>query len=245
MALHFLHDTPLSPELGEGSEITLTGTEAHHAATVRRVRVGEGVTVGDGRGVWIEAVTTTVSPKEVRLRVVAREDVAPASPRTVLVQALAKGDRDELAVQTATELGVDEIVPWQSSRSISRWEGAKAEKGRLRWESIVREASKQAHRAFTPTVSGVVSTASLVAMAKEFRMLLLDPTASERLTTVDIADATGIVLVVGPEGGFTPAEIDTLVGAGAQNVRLGGTVLRTSSAGPAALAVLNARLDRW
>ncbi|MBB2974517.1 16S rRNA (uracil1498-N3)-methyltransferase [Microbacterium endophyticum] len=249
MALQFFHDTPLGPELGDGSEITLTGAEAHHAATVRRVRVGEQVTVSDGLGVVIEAVATFVSPKEVGLRVFARKDVAPSTPRLVLVQALAKGGRDELAVQTATEFGVDEVIPWQSSRSISRWEGAKAEKSRLRWEAIVREASKQAHRAWIPRVHGVVDTPALVAMPEDTLMLLLDPTASESLSYVKLFDINRrghkIALIVGPEGGFTESEIETLVAAGAERVRLGENVLRTSSAGPAALAVLNVRLSRW
>lgn len=245
MALHFLvDDVPLDAPVG--AEIVITGAEAHHAAAVRRVRVGEEVTVGDGRGLWLEAVVTDVAPKRVVAAVTARTSHPAAALRLVLVQALAKGDRDELAIQAATELGVDEIVPWQAARSVSRWDQAKAAKGVARWQTIVREAAKQAHRAWVPVVSAPVSTAQLAARAAS-RMLVLEPTASVPLSGVAVApdDARDLVLVVGPEGGIAPEELVALADAGATAARLGTTVLRTSTAGPAALAVLNARLGRW
>ena len=179
------------------------------------------------------------------MRITAREDVPAATPRLVLVQALAKGDRDELAVQAAAELGVDEIVPWQASRSVSRWDAAKAEKGRARWAGIVREAAKQAHRAWVPGVAPVSTTAQLATRAVSSDVLVLEPTAGERLSGVPLRTDRDIVLVVGPEGGIAPAELDAFAGAGARLVRLGDTVLRTSTAGPAALAVAATRLGRW
>lgn len=163
----------------------------------------------------------------------------------MLVQALAKGDRDELAIQAATELGVDEVVPWQASRSVSRWSGPKIDKGIARWTSIVREAAKQAHRAWLPQVTPPATTAQVAARATKALVLVLEPTASVALTAVPLDDAPEIVLIVGPEGGVAAEELSTLADAGATAVRLGETVLRTSTAGPAALAVLNARLRRW
>jgi 16S rRNA (uracil1498-N3)-methyltransferase len=168
-----------------------------------------------------------------------------------LVQALAKGDRDELAIQAATELGVDGVIPWAAARSVSRWEGAKLARGRERWASIVREATKQSIRPWLPEVDELASTRQLAARAGSTRMLLLEPTASARLTDVaasivrDAPNEADIVLVVGPEGGIAPAELDLLTEAGATAVRLGETVLRTSTAGPAALAILNQALGRW
>ena len=265
MALHFLvDDAPVSRTTGDlsadaeaalrstvtdaapGDLVVLTGAEAHHAAVVRRVRVGEEVTVGDGRGVWLSGEVAEVAPKRVAVRILTRAERAAPAPRLVLVQALAKGDRDELAVQAATELGVDEVVPWQAARSVSRWSADKARKGVARWQGIVREAAKQAHRAWVPTVPEPVTTAQLAARPAA-RLLVLEPTASTPLSSMgwDAGDARDLVLVVGPEGGIAPDELDALGAAGAEIVRLGDTVLRTSTAGPAALALLNARLGRW
>ncbi|KAA9135776.1 16S rRNA (uracil(1498)-N(3))-methyltransferase [Microbacterium caowuchunii] len=247
MALHFLVED--AAEVAEGYLVVLTGAEAHHAATVRRVRVGEQVTVGDGRGLWAEGVVEAAAPREVSVRVTARREVPARTPRLVLVQALAKGDRDELAVQAATELGVDAIVPWQAARSVSRWDAAKAEKGRTRWAGIVREAAKQAHRAWIPEVETVASTAQIAARAVASVVLVLEPTASERLSDrVRALPPTGdaeILLVVGPEGGIDPREIAEFTAAGAFPVRLGESVLRTSTAGPAALAAVEVCLGRW
>ena len=230
-----------------GEAVVLTGTEAHHASAVRRVRVGEEVTVGDGRGTWLTGHCEAASPREVVVRVTAREDTAAPHPRIVLAQALAKGDRDELAVQAATELGVDEIVPWQAARSVSRWDAAKAEKGRARWSTIVREAAKQAHRAWVPEVAPLATTAALAERAAGSRFVVLEPSAASRLTDLDLggADPREVVLVVGPEGGIAPEELSALEQAGASLARLGDTVLRTSTAGPAALAVVSVALQRW
>jgi 16S rRNA (uracil1498-N3)-methyltransferase len=245
MPLHFVADQ--ATDAAVGSLLGLTGAEAHHAAVVRRVRSGETVTVGDGRGVWLDGICEDVGPKEVAVRVIARRVEPQASPRLVLVQALAKGDRDELAVQAATELGVDEVVPWQASRSVSQWSGPKLDKGVARWEAITREAAKQAHRAWIPDVSAPVSTRQLAARAAEASVLVLEPTAEATLTAqlLKPVNERDIVLVVGPEGGIAPDELDVLVAAGAVLVRLGATVLRTSTAGPAALAVASAALGRW
>ncbi|WP_439593964.1 16S rRNA (uracil(1498)-N(3))-methyltransferase [Microbacterium sp.] len=243
MPLHFLVDEPVAA--GVGDDVVLTGAEAHHAATVRRVRAGEEVTIGDGRGAWLTGECVSVAPREVVVRVTDRWETAAPSPRLVLVQALAKGDRDELAVQAATELGVDEIVPWQAARSVSRWDAAKAEKGRARWATIVREAAKQAHRAWVPDVSALASTKQLVARAAASRILVLEPSASQKLSDVDLEGDADVVLVVGPEGGIAAEELAALESAGAALVRLGHTVLRTSTAGPAALSVVSVALGRW
>ena len=236
MALHFLLTGPDGALLPEKTDarvddtVVLTGPEAHHAASVRRVRVGEEVTVGDGRGTWLSGECVAVSPREVAVRVVERIDLAAPMPRIVLAQALAKGDRDELAVQAATELGVDEIVPWQAARSVSRWDGGgrddgKAEKGRARWATIVREAAKQAHRAWIPEVAPLETTASLVARASASRLVVLEPSASTRLTDLGFDDVENdgrdVLVVVGPEGGIAPEELAALERAGAVLVRLG------------------------
>ncbi len=229
MALHFLVES--STDAAVGDLVSLTGAEAKHAAVVRRLRVGEAVTVGDGAGVWLAGTAEEVSPARVDVRIAERVEHPAPTPRIVLVQALAKGDRDELAVQAACELGVDEIVPWQASR-------------RERWATIVREAAKQAHRAWLPDVVAPVSTTQLAERAREQRVLVLDPTAPVRLSEIE-PDGRDLVLVVGPEGGISEEELRRLTEAGAERVLLGDTVLRTSTAGPAAIAVLSVALGRW
>ncbi|MET0990316.1 MAG: 16S rRNA (uracil(1498)-N(3))-methyltransferase, partial [Glaciihabitans sp.] len=195
--------------------------------------------IGNGAGLRVTGEIVKAEPALLELT----DEVAP-EPRLVLVQALAKGDRDELAVQAATELGVDGVVPWTAQRSISRWEGAKVAKGHARWEAITREATKQSLRSWLPEVGELVTSKQLAALAADTHMIVLDPTGDVQLTELD-ADGRDVVLVVGPEGGITPAELDLLRGSGATIARLGSTVLRTSTAGPAAIAVLNAKLGRW
>ncbi|BDZ66256.1 16S rRNA (uracil(1498)-N(3))-methyltransferase [Agromyces mangrovi Wang et al. 2018] len=244
MASLFLRDD-LGADAAPGAELVLTGDEARHAVTVNRVRVGEVISIGDGRGTVATGEVLRTAPRELAIEV-ARVERAPRPERgLVLVQALAKGDRDERAVQAATELGVDAVEPWSAARSVSRWDAQKARKGRERWDSIAREASKQSIRAWLPEVRELVSTTDLSALAGTRRTLVLEPTADDRLVDADLGDAGDVAIVVGPEGGIAPEELDRLEASGALLVRMGGNVLRTSTAGPAAIALLSARLGRW
>jgi 16S rRNA (uracil1498-N3)-methyltransferase len=225
-----------------GSVVTFGGDEARHAVAVARVRVGERISVGDGAGSVVFGPVASVDGGVVAVTVETSTHEPEPSPELWLAQALAKGDRDELAIQAATELGVAGVIPWAAERSVSRWEGAKADKGRERWASIVREATKQSIRSRVPVVDPISSTAALSQLPG--RILVLQPDAEQRLTDIPL-DADRITLVVGPEGGISERELATLTAAGATLVRLGPEVLRTSTAGPAALAVLNAKLGRW
>jgi 16S rRNA (uracil1498-N3)-methyltransferase len=237
----------LSDELGEpsvGDVAVVTGPDARHAVTVSRLAVGERVTVGNGLGTIAGGVVRSVAPSEFRFEVDAVERTGRRSPAVWLAQALAKGDRDELAIQAATELGVDGVIPWSATRSISRWEGAKVAKGHERWAAIVREATKQSARAWLPEVGPLTTTKQLAALADTTHVVVLDPLGESSLSAVDF-DARDIVLVVGPEGGIAPAELELMYGAGATGARLGDGILRTSTAGPAAIAVLSAKLGRW
>lgn len=236
----------LADAVGEpGSVVALTGEEARHAATVSRLRVGEQVRVGDGRGRVAFAEAAAVGRDAVTLTVLSVDVVPEPRPRLHLVQALAKGGRDELAIQAATELGVTSVAPWQAARSVARWTGPKAESGAARWASIVREASKQAMRPWAATAEPLLSTAALVELARARRTVLLDPDAPQRLVDAVPQDVDDLVLVVGPEGGVAPEETAALVEAGAVPARMGPTVLRTSTAAPAALAALAGHLGLW
>ena len=246
MAHFYLQESLRAVDSRPGQVVTVDGPEARHAVTVSRVRPGDRLRLGNGAGLLLAGTVLSAESSELTLRVDDATETPAATPRIRLVQALAKGDRDELAIQAATELGVDGVIPWTAARSISKWEGPKIAKGHERWSSIVREASKQSIRAWLPDVAPLVSTRQLAVLATSTRMLLLDPTAAGRLTEVAVpTDDRDILLVVGPEGGISPAELLLFEQSGASQVRLGDTVLRTSTAGPAALAILNATLGRW
>ncbi len=237
-----------------GATVTIAGDEARHAVRVARLRVGERTLIGNGQGVLGRGSVVAVDRE--RFSVLLDEVVFSEASELelVLVQALAKGDRDERAVEQATEFGVDRILPWQAMRSVSRWDGAssadKRAKGMLKWARIAREAAKQSLRARVPSVGEPVSLSALceAATTDGTDLLVLHPRGGSRLSEWADQNArrsSTLMLVVGPEGGFDDSEIDALEAAGAHVLVLGETVLRTSSAGPAALAVLNAALGRW
>lgn len=228
-----------------GSTVTLEGDEARHASSVARLTPGENVALTDGRGLMAQSVVQESSAQRVTLVVASVEDVAPLTPEVWLVQALAKGDRDERAVEACTELGVDRIIPWQAARSVARWSGAKIEKSVARWQRIAGEASKQSLRAWVPGVENMVELPQLVEMASSTRMVLLEPMASLALHQAIPAGDQPVVLVVGPEGGISPEEREALENAGATSASLGPLVMRTSTAGVAALSVLNHTLGRF
>jgi 16S rRNA (uracil1498-N3)-methyltransferase len=238
----------LVDELPAGDTGTLDGPEGHHAATVQRLKVGERLVLGDGAGGTAYAEVLAVGRGSVEFRVCDRLFVPAHDPRLVVVQGIAKGDRGELAVQAMTEIGVDEIVPWAASRSVAQWRGDRGLKARDKWAATAREAAKQARRAWLPAVGGQPDCSSREVAARlgsAAAAFVLHEEAADRLTTAELPPSGEIVLVVGPEGGISDAERDAFTAAGAQAVRLGNEVLRTSTAGVAALSVLSAKLGRW
>ena len=229
-----------------GSPLTLDGEEGRHAATVRRIRAGERVDVADGLGVLARCRVTATGRDRLELVAEAVEIEPPPRPRIVLAQALATGGRDELAVATATEVGVDGVIPWQAGRSVARWPAERAERARRRWEVTVAEAAKQSRRAWLPVVEKACSTSELAGRASAAPLpVVLDAAAEVPLAGLTLPPGDGeVLLVVGPEGGIDPEELETLSAAGAVTARLGGQVLRSSTAGPVAVAVLSVRLGR-
>jgi 16S rRNA (uracil1498-N3)-methyltransferase len=227
------------------STVVLGGPEGHHAATVRRLRQGERLVVADGAGRSVVGEVASVGAGELTVRVESVRDEPVPSPRIVLVQALAKGGRDEDAVEAATELGVDVVIPWQASRSVVRWRGPKAEKGHRKWVHTVESAAKQSRRTRTPLVPDLVTTRGLArVLSGASAAYVLHEAATDPLATAPLPDDGDVVLVVGPEGGIADDELADLRAAGGVPVRLGESVLRSSTAGPAAIAVVSARL-RW
>jgi 16S rRNA (uracil1498-N3)-methyltransferase len=241
----FILDSPAWASAAAGDVVEVGGAEGQHAVTVVRLRPGETVLLGGG-GRRAEATVTHTGKSAFAARLETVVDEPENDPRFVLVQALAKAGRDEQAVETATELGVDEVVPWQAARGVVVWRGReREEKGRRRWRSVCVAASKQSRRGRVPVVSEPAATSDVAARVTRAALgLVLDEAATEPLAAVELPIAGDVVVVVGPEGGISDAELAELVAAGGRAVRLGPEVLRSSTAGPAALAVLAASL-RW
>jgi 16S rRNA (uracil1498-N3)-methyltransferase len=233
--------------LPTGDTTVLDGAEGRHAATVKRLRTGEDLVLADGRGGFARAVVEGVAKDVLTLRLVERSTLPAPAPRVVLAQALVKGDRGELAVELATEAGVDAVVPWRAARCVARWEaGPRGDKALARWRTTAREAAKQARRAWVPVVEEPVTTSVLARrVATAAATLVLHESATGGIAAVDLPADGDLLLVVGPEGGIADDEVDALVAAGAQAVRLGPEVLRASTAGAVALGALGVLTGRW
>lgn len=246
----FLADPGTLAGLGPGASYRLDGAEARHAGVVQRRRVAERVDVVDGAGVRLRCEIAAVEPGSLVLRVLERGVEPEPAVRVVLVQALAKGDRDELAIEAATEVGVDAVVPWQARRSVVVWRGDRAARSRAKWLATVRAATKQSRRARQPLVDEAVSSAELAARVAQVHasggvVAVLHESAERGLAELALPAAGEVLLVVGPEGGIDDGELADLVAAGGVAVRLGPHVLRTSTAGPVAAALVCERLGRW
>jgi len=238
----FLVDT-----LPTGGPAVLDGPEGRHAATVRRLRPGEQLVLSDGNGGMARCAVTATERDLVRLDVTESWTESAARPRVVLAQALVKGERGELAVELATEAGVDEVLPWRASRCVAKWDdGPRGDKALARWRGTAREAAKQARRAWCPEVAEPVTTRQLAdRIGRCAGALVLHESAEHGLAGLDLPADGDLLIVVGPEGGITDAELDQLTAAGAVAVRLGATVLRASTAAAVALGALGVLTPRW
>lgn len=240
----------LDPLPAPGRTGVLDGPEGRHAATVRRTAVGDRLVLSDGRGSLASVDVTAVEKARLEFVVLSVSSAEPPSPSVTLIQALPKSERSELAVETATEAGVDAIVPWQSARCVARWDGPKAAKGVAKWRTAVVAAAKQSRRAFVPEVSDLHDTRMVVDLvgtivARGGLVVALHEAAAQPFSRLPFREAVEVALLVGPEGGLDDTEIDTLVAAGAVTALLGPTVLRTSTAGAVALGALGVLTDRW
>lgn len=232
-----------------GAQVTLRGEEARHALTVRRIRAGETIDLVDGRGTRVRGQVTTAQG-DLTITVADVQVEEPPAVRLTLVQALAKGGRDEQAVETATEVGIDEIVPWQSERCVSVWAGKKAGRGRERWQAVALAATKQSRRAHLPQVAELVVGRALLERVAQIvadggTVLVLHEEADQPLRSVPLPTQGEVAVVVGPEGGLSQREVSDLTDRGAVVVRLGPHVLRSATAGPVAVALLAQALGRW
>ena len=231
--------------LPDSGELLVDGAEGRHAVEVLRLAPGERVRVGDGQGTVAEGDVVSAGADGLRVAVRARLEVPAPTPEFVLVQALPKGDRGPLAVELATELGVDRIVPWTAARCVTRWRDDRVAKGVAKWRAAAHAASKQSRRARVPEVTEPMTTRQVCGLLGDVDLaLVLHEQARQPLAELTIPTSGTIAVVVGPEGGLTDGEVVAFRAAGAQAVRLGAEVLRTSTAGAAALAALSVQ-SRW
>lgn len=231
------------PEVGK--PVVLAGSEGHHAADVRRIKVGEVVWISDGNGTAVRGPVSVAEKGSITVTVEEVLHTPERSVRYVAVQALPKGDRAELAVEMLTELGIDEIVPWQSARSVVRWSSERAERGLTRWRASAREAAKQSRRFRVPTVSMPMTTRELALRIEQTALtVVLHETAETPLSALELPTEGEVMFIVGPEGGLTDEEVATFTAAGGRVALIADAVLRTSTAGVVALAQLQALVGR-
>lgn len=232
--------------VGVGDRVEVTGDEAHHAVVVRRLRVGEQVALTDGQGTWVVGEIAATDKRRLDVAALRVSHEPRPSPSITVVQALPKGDRGELAVEMLTEIGVEVIVPWAAARSVAVWRGERAARSVAKWRSTAREAAKQARRSWFPTVTDLAATADVAALLADGDLaVVLHEDATLPLAALVAPNDGSIVVVVGPEGGIAAEELEALQTPGARPVRLGDEVLRTSTAGVAAVAALLSRTSRW
>lgn len=227
-----------------GAEVVLDGDEGRHAATVKRIRAGEQVVLTDGAGTQARCSVLEAGKASLRVRLESVGYADRVLPHVTVVQAIPKGDRGELAVEMLTEIDVDRIVPWAASRSVAVWRGERATKSLAKWRAAARTAAKQARRSWLPEVTDLAGTDDVVAMVAAAELaVVLHEAAETPLAGLSLDGVSSIVVVVGPEGGLSDEELDLL--SAAATVRLGSSVLRTSTAGVAAVAALLSRTSRW
>lgn len=241
----------LEPSAANGVEVgdlaELTGAEGRHAVSVKRVAAGERIDLGDGAGTILHTEVEELTGRDsLRARVLERTEWPAPQPRIVVIQALPKGERGETAVETLTEVGVDAIVPWQAQRCVARWSGDRESRGRAKWSATARSASKQARRAWVPEIAAPVSSAQVESLiASAALAIVLHEEAPTPIREFEVPATGDVLLIVGPEGGVSPGEIESFTAAGAQVARLGPSVLRTSTAGTVAAAVILSSTSRW
>lgn len=227
-----------------GDTLTLDGEEARHAVVVRRIRPGEQVVLADGAGTAAGCTVTDTTRSTLVATVESTVHEQQPEPVVTVVQAIPKGERAELAVSVLTEIGTDRIVPWAAARCVAVWRGERAAKSLAKWRATARESGKQARRSWLPEVTEMADTATVAGLlAAADVAIVLHEEADVALADLPIEDAQSVVIVVGPEGGISPEELTDL--SGAHHVRLGAPVLRTSTAGVAAVAAVLSRTPRW
>ena len=230
-------------QISTGLTQDLPGDEAHHASKVLRLNLGEQIKISDGKGSWVSGPITEIEKKKLTIAISDRGASTVVTPEIVLVQAVTKSDRNKEMLELAVGAGVDRIIPWQSERSISKWQSDSYSK----WEIGIKEACKQARQVRLPELNKVMNTNEISKLfTQNSRGFVFHESANIQFSHQEVDEKLDCVyLVIGPEGGITESELGIFTQAGGQVVRLGSTVLRSAHAGFAAIAALQTRLGRW
>ena len=224
------------------NQIEVDGDEAHHGVNVLRLKTSEEVKISDGVGNWGVGTVSQVNKKSFTVEILDRGFEPTSKQRVVVVQAILKNDANKEAVDFLTQVGADEIIPWQSQHSIGKFD----DKSLSKWQSAARESSRQSRRVRIPVISNAYSTENLISKIKGLQnIFVLHESAENRLSQIEINQEADVILIVGPEGGLSEIEVNTFVDAGAKIVRLGESVLRAANAGAAAASVVMSRTGKW
>jgi len=232
-----------SDQISTGQRQVLESDEAHHAIKVLRLNIGEIIKISDGVGKWVSGPIVEIAKKELYVSITERGQIQAAKPELVLVQAITKSDRNKEMLELAVEAGVDRIIPWQSERSISKWQSDSEEK----WQVGIKQSCKQARQTKLPNLMQVMSTAELVkTIGSGGYGIVFHEEASTKFSELTIPNSqSSVYLVIGPEGGISEQELLSFQNNGSKVVRLGDTVLRSAHAGFAALSAVQTKLGRW
>jgi 16S rRNA (uracil1498-N3)-methyltransferase len=232
-----------SDQISTGQRQVLKSDEAHHAIKVLRLNIGEIIKISDGVGKWVSGPIVEIAKKELFISISERGEIQAAKPELVLVQAITKSDRNKEMLELAVEAGVDRIIPWQSERSISKWQSDSEEK----WQVGIKQSCKQARKTKLPNLMQVMSTAELVkTIGSGGYGIVFHEEASTKFSELTIPNSqSSVYLVIGPEGGISEQELLSFQNNGSKVVRLGDTVLRSAHAGFAALSAVQTKLGRW
>ncbi len=230
--------------LNSGDEITLFDRDLNHAYRVLRLKTGDEIVVSDGLGIARQARIVLSSPQEVRVLLGEVQPPAESPLKITLFQSLVKGDKMDLIIRQAVELGVYRIVPLLTERSIPHHGRQQDEKKLLRWSSKVRAAAAQCRRAYLPEIEPVCTLQSVLPRIENHKVLV--PWEEEKEITISdflsqpCSNDRAVFLFIGPEGGFDSNEIEALVKAGAEKVHLGPRILRSETAAVAVITMVQA-----
>ena len=232
-----------SDQISTGQRQVLENEEAHHAIKVLRLNTGEVIKISDGVGNWVSGPIVEIAKKELFISITERGEIQAAKPELVLVQAITKSDRNKEMLELAVEAGVDRIIPWQSERSISKWQSDSEQK----WQVGIKQSCKQARQVKLPQLMQVMSTSEVIKSISEGGFgIVFHEEASTKFSDLTIPNSqSSVYLVIGPEGGISEQELLSFQNNGSKVVRLGDTVLRSAHAGFAALSAVQTKLGRW